>query len=140
MTATVHCRDDDPELCAHEIARLIIDRYGRAKVGLVGLNPAIAEQLVETFGTDSVRITDLNSDNIDRVKFGVEVWNGGNRTGELIDFSDMLLITGTTIVNGTLDHICNLARAAGKECLLYGVTAAGISELLGIARICPRGR
>ena len=28
----------------------------------------------------------------------------------------------------------------GKDCLVYGVTAAGVSKLLGIERVCPRGR
>jgi len=140
VTATVHCRDDDPELCAHDIASLLVERHGKAKVGLVGLNPAIAERLVDTFGADRVRITDLDADNIGELRFGVEVWDGGCRTEDLIDFSDMLVITGTTLVNGTFDSIHNRIDAAGKHCLVYGVTAAGVGELLGIERVCPRGR
>jgi uncharacterized protein (DUF4213/DUF364 family) len=139
-TATVHCRDEDPELCAEEITTLLLDRYGRVKVGLIGMNPAIAERLVDTFGEACVRITDLNADNFGRLKFGVEMWDGKERTQDLIDFSDVLVVTGTTLVNGTFDDIHRMARTAGKPCLLYGVTAAGASELLGIERICPRGR
>lgn len=140
VTATVHCRDDDPELCAQDIASLLVERHGQPKVGLVGLNPAIAEHLVDTFGADCVRITDLNADNIGQRQFGVEVWGGGDRTQDLIDFSDVLVVTGTTIVNDTFDRIYKPAQAAGKHCLVYGVTAAGVGELLGIERICPRGR
>jgi uncharacterized protein (DUF4213/DUF364 family) len=139
-TATVHCRDEDPELCAEEIATLLLDRYGRVKVGLIGMNPAIAERLVDTFGEACVHITDLNADNIDRFQFGVEMWDGCKRTQDLIDFSDVLVITGTTLVNGTFDDIYRRTRTAGKPCLVYGVTAAGASELLGVERICPRGR
>ena len=70
----------------------------------------------------------------------VEVWDGRDRTEDLIDASDLVLVTGTTLVNGTFDPILRRARQRGKDLLLYGVTAAGVSELLGLARICPRGR
>lgn len=138
--ATVHCRDEDPELCAQEIATLIFNRHGRVKVGLIGMNPAIAERLVDLFGEDRVFITDLNADNIGRHRFGVEVLDGQKRTEDLIALSDVLVVTGTTIVNSTFDDIYRMAGAAGKPCLVYGVTAAGVCELLGIERICPRGR
>jgi len=140
VSGTVHCRDEDPELCAGEIATLLLNRYGRVTVGLIGMNPAIAECLVGTFGETRVHITDLNPDNIGQLKFGVETWDGNDRTRDLIESSDVLVVTGTTLVNGTFDDIHRMARDAGKPSLLYGVTAAGVSELLGIERICPRGR
>ncbi len=140
VSGTVHCRDEDPELCAGEIATLLLDRYGRVTVGLIGMNPAIAECLVGTFGETRVHITDLNPDNIGQLKFGVEMWDGNDRTRDLIESSDVLVVTGTTLVNGTFDDIHRMARDARKSSLLYGVTAAGVSELLGIERICPRGR
>ncbi len=140
VTGTVHCKDDDPELCAREIAGLLLDRYGRVEVGLVGLNPAIAERLVDTFGEDHTRITDLNRDNIGERRFGVEIWDGGERTEELIDASDVLVVTGTTLVNGTFDDIHRRALAAKKHFIPYGVSAAGVCALIGIERICPRGQ
>ena len=63
---TVHCRDDDPEDCGREIARTLAERYGSPRVGLIGLNPAIAEHLVNALGPDRVRITDLDPDRIGR--------------------------------------------------------------------------
>ena len=33
-----------------------------------------------------------------------------------------------------------MSRTQKKDYLLYGVTAAGVSELLGLERICPCGR
>ena len=140
VRATVHCKDDDPETCALEIAGLLSARQGEERVGLIGLNPAIAERLVESFGPNRVRISDLNPEDVGTRRFGVEVWDGRDRTEELIDASDLLLVTGTTLVNGTLDPILRRARERGKDLLLFGVTAAGVSELLGLARICPRGR
>jgi hypothetical protein len=140
VTATTHCRDDDPELCAQEIAQLLQDRHGRVEVGLIGLNPAIAERLVGTFGAAHVRITDLCGSNIDQRRFGVLVKDGARHTGDLIDASDVVLVTGTTLVNGTFDGILYRIKAEGKPFLVYGVTAAGVCGLTGIERICPRGR
>jgi uncharacterized protein (DUF4213/DUF364 family) len=138
--ATVHCRDEDPESCAEEVASLLLEKHGKTRVGLIGLNPAIAERLVDRFGAAQVRICDLDVENIGRRRFGVEIWNGEDRTEELIAASDVVLITGTTIVNGTFDRIWEQIRTRGRDYLLYGVTAAGVCDLLGLQRICPRGR
>ena len=137
---TVHCRDEDPEECALEIARNLSETYGQTDVGLIGLNPAIAERLIDTFGADHVRITDLSADNIGQRRFGVEIWDGGKRTDELIDASHVIVVTGTTLVNGTFDHIMNRIRTQDKEYIIYGVTAAGVCRLSGLRRICPKGR
>jgi len=59
VTGTVHCKDEDPEVCAREIASHLHDKYGDIDVGLIGLNPAIAERLVDTFGPAHVHISDL---------------------------------------------------------------------------------
>jgi len=140
VTGTVHCRDEDPEHCAAAIAQLVLDRHGRVEVGLIGFNPAIAERLVEAFGAEHVRISDLNGDNVGGRRFGVEIWDASDRTEELIDASDMLVITGTSLVNDTFDRIWRRVQARGKHYLIYGVTAAGVSELVGFERICPRAR
>lgn len=137
---TVHCKDEEPEKCALEIADFLFKKYGRVNIGLIGLNPAIAERLIGTFGKDHVRITDLSKDNIGKLKFGVEIWDGIAHTEKLIEGSDVIIFTGTTLVNGTFDQIFKLIEFAGKKYLVYGVTAAGVCKLLGIDRICPYGR
>ena len=118
--ATVHCKDDDPESCAEDIAAVLFQGYGKVPVGLIGLNPAIAEQLVDTFGPSHVHITDLNSEDIGRKRFGVEIWDGDDRTDDLVAISDVVLVTGTTIVNGTFDRIWKRIRSLRKDFLLYG--------------------
>jgi uncharacterized protein (DUF4213/DUF364 family) len=139
-TATVHCRDDDPETCAVEIARRLHERFGKVRVGLIGLNPAIAESLVQTFGPDRVLITDLAADNVGRTRFGVEVLDGRTAMEELVERSDVVLMTGTTLVNGTFDAIRDRIGAAGKTGIVYGVTASGAENSLGFERLCPCGR
>ena len=140
VDGTVHCRDEDPERCAGEISSRILDRWGRITVGLIGLNPAIAEGLVHAFGSDNVCISDLDPDRIGTSRFGVRILDGGTMTGALVARSRLVLLSGTTLVNGTFDSILDDIRSRGKEYLIYGVTASGICELLKLNRICPYGR
>ncbi len=137
---TFHCRDEEPERCASEIAALLASAHPKGVIGLIGLNPAIAQSLVDAFGPRNVRITDLNKDNIGQEKYGVEIWDGGTRTEDLVRESDLVLLTGTTLVNGSFDAIWADIRRLGKDYLIYGVTAAGVGALLGLKRICPYGR
>ena len=137
---TLHCRDEEPEQCAVEIAAFLKCKYHNATVGLVGFNPAIAESLAKAFGAANVKITDLNPDNVGKSKYGVEIWDGRTRTEDLVKTSDVVLLTGTTLVNGTFDALWGEIRRHGKEYLVYGVTAAGIAALMGLNRICLYGR
>ncbi len=140
VEATVHCKDEDPERCALEIAETVSRRFGTVSVGLIGLNPAVAERLVDRFGADRVRITDLDPDNVGRERFGVTIWDGNDRTEDLVDASDVVVFTGTTLVNASFDGIWELIRTRMKHYLVYGMTAAGICRLMNIDRICPCGR
>lgn len=140
ITGTIHCKDDDPESCALEIADTVAGRWGEVTVGLIGLNPAIAEHLVERFGRERVHMTDLCRDNVGKKKFGVEVWDGLTRTADLVRHSDVVIFTGTTLVNATFDSIWENIRALGRHYLVYGITAAGVCHLLRFDRICPCGR
>jgi len=137
---TVHCKDEEPEKCGAEIAKHVLDKWGKVKIGLVGMNPAIAEALVETFDADNIKINDLNAQTIGKTKFGVEVWNGKTMTEELVKQSDVVLITGTTMVNNSFGGIYNYLTKYGKDYLVYGVTCAGICNLMKLNRICPYGR
>lgn len=137
IAATVHCKDDEPEKCGNEIARQLFAKHGRVHVGLIGFNPAIAEHLVQVFGADHVHISDLFPGNIGARRFGVEIWDGGSRTDELIRVCDLLLVSGTTLQNGSFDHIWQSCQAQGKYCLIFGVTGAGVCALCGIDRLCP---
>jgi uncharacterized protein (DUF4213/DUF364 family) len=140
LNNTLHCKDEDPERCGKEIASQILKTWGKVKVGFIGLNPAIAENLIETFGAEDVKITDLNKQNVNFFKYGVKVWDGNEMTEELVKQSDVILITGTTLVNGTFDHIMHCVQKYRKDYLIYGVTGAGICRLLGLNRICPYSR
>jgi FtsP/CotA-like multicopper oxidase with cupredoxin domain len=45
------------------------------------------------------------------------------------------LVTGTTVVNGTIEPILEVA---GAKAVFYGISIAGVAELLRLERFCPR--
>ncbi|MFC2060966.1 Rossmann-like domain-containing protein [Elusimicrobiota bacterium] len=137
---TIHCRNEEPEKCAKEIGEHVLEKWGKVRVGLIGLNPAIAESLVSAFGNENIKVTDRNRKNIGQNKFGIQIWDGNKDTEKLIKESEVIILTGTTIVNGSFDSIFSLIKRFEKEYLIYGVTATGICNLLGLERICFYGR
>lgn len=137
---TIHCKEEDPERCGAELAKKLQEDQGLIRVGLIGYNPAIADHLVRSFGTGRVRITDLNPDNIGKEKFGILIWNGATQTEEVICWADYLLITGTTVVNGTFEEIEEWLKRYRKPYSFFGVTISGIAALLKLPRMCPFGR
>ncbi len=140
VQGTVHCRDDDPERCARQIAHEVQTELQWDRVGLIGLNPAIAEELARELGPARLRITDLDPDNIGAERFGIPIWDGEHRFRELITWADGLLLTGTTFVNGTFEPLWDAIREADKPAALFGVTAAAMAYLFGFQRLCPRAR
>jgi len=136
---SLHCRDDGPESCGAHIAQWLFCRWGRVRVGMVGFNPAIADHLVDAFGKKFILITDRNPDNIGREKFGVMIWDSG-RYEELISRSRVVLVTGTTLANGTFDELMRAVRQYQRDCWVYGVTASGPAHLLGFNNLCPFSR
>ena len=45
------------------------------------------------------------------------------------------LATGTTVVNGTLEPILEMA---GVKAVFYGISIARVAWMLGLERFCPR--
>jgi uncharacterized protein (DUF4213/DUF364 family) len=131
-----HCRDEEPEKCGSQIAQYILTKFGRVKVGLVGLQPAILENLVGSLGVYNVRCNDLNPKNIGSHKFGVEIWDGKTDAKRLADWCELLLVTSSAIVNNTFDAIREEAISRGRPLIIFGVTGAGVSVLLGLKRAC----
>ena len=127
---TVHCRDEGPGLCAADLVRYIQDRYGDVKIGQVGLQPAMVEALAASF---PLRVLDLDPDNIGTRKRGVLI-EGGESQQDVIDWADLLLVTGTTLVNDTISDFLS-----DKPTLFYGTTIAGAAALMGWARFCGQG-
>jgi hypothetical protein len=125
---TVHCRDNEPRDCAQGLATRIDEGQ---RVLLVGLQPRLLEFLCRR---NPVRAVDLDPDNIGTTKFGVEISDPAT-TREATEWCDLILATGSTIVNGTLPDFLD----TGKRVILYGVTISAAAEILGWDRFCECG-
>ena len=136
VTGVRHCRDREPEECAAQIAQYVLTNFGRVKIGMVGYQPAILENLVSTLGANNVRCADLNPKNIGSQKFGAEIWDGRSENTKLARWCDLLLVTSSTTTNNTFDAIRAEAVLQGKRLIIFGVTGAGVSALLGLERVC----
>ncbi len=127
---TVHCRDNQPRECSYELVRYIENNYGQPGVAMVGFQPRIVEALAKSF---ELRVTDMDQDNIGQEKFGVRI-DDPSQTEENLNWCDIAVVTGTTIVNGTIDQF-----QIAKPVIFYGVTISGAAKLLGLKHFCPFG-
>jgi len=128
---TVHCRDQEPDRCARELVTFLAQRYGSLKITQVGFQPRMVEALASAF---ALRVLDLDPDNIGTTCFNAPI-EGPEATDEAIRWADLLLVTGTTLVNGTIEQFLG-----EKPVLFYGITVAGAAHLMGWDRFCGYGR
>ncbi len=128
---TVHCRDEEPTLCATDLCTYLQKRYGKVKIAQVGFQPRMIEALAPVF---ALRVMDLDQDNIGATRFNTLI-EGLEATDEVIRWADLLLVTGTTIVNGTIEQFLG-----EKPVLFYGTTIAGPAHLMGWERFCACAR
>jgi hypothetical protein len=127
VSGTVHCRDTEPRQCAGQLAEYLRRRFGRPRIALIGLQPAMLETLAPEF---PVRVSDLDPENVGKVKSGVRV-ESGEHNAELLEWAEVVLATGSTAVNGTLPSLLT-----EKPTLFYGVSIAGLAYLEGYERVC----
>jgi len=139
VNGTIHCKNKEPELCAKEIARAVIDKYSPdVRIGIVGFQPAIIDNFSTRLSAENLNVTDLDIDNINKIKYGVFIWDGKEMTEELFKTCDVILATGSTIVNDSLSQLISLSDKYQKPLYLYGTTIAGASKLLNLKRLCFR--
>lgn len=127
---TIHCHNEDPEHCSLELVKHITDKFGHPRVALIGFQPAMLEKLTQVF---EVRAVDLDADNIGKLKSGVII-EGPEATNEVLEWCDLIVATGSTVVNATITHYCN-----DKPALFFGTTGAAATKLMGLERWCFLG-
>ena len=138
---TIHCRDQDPMRCGRELVAELKRRFPDVvKVLLVGLQPGILEALVDEFGTRGVRVVDLDSENIHQVKKGVHIGDGSADISGDIRWCDLMLVTGSSVVNGTLDGLLRQSQDASRPLVFFGNTIAAVAAIADLERLCPFGR
>jgi uncharacterized protein (DUF4213/DUF364 family) len=124
---TMHCRDDEPRECSSQLAEYIKKKYGNPKIAVAGLQPRMVESLVKSF---AIKVTDMDYANIDTKKYGVIV-QSPQKTQEHLNWCDLAVVTGSTIVNDTIAHFL-----IDKPVIFYGVTIAGAAKVLGLENFC----
>lgn len=130
---TIHCRDDGPGRCAASMTEWIKEQ-GAKRVGLVGLQPALLEALVQALGPERVMVSDLAL--AGAIRCQVRVLDG-MQAGQMFECCPFILMTGSTLANGTIDDLMDAARGCNSRVIFYGSTAAGAAYLLGLERWCP---
>lgn len=127
ISKTVHCKDKEPGECAAHLVDYIKERFGNPRIAFIGMQPAMVEALAAQFG---VRVVDLDPDNVGQKRCGVLV-EGAAYTKEILSWADVILATGTTVVNNTLTSLL-----IEKPIIFYGVTIAGVAFLKGYEQYC----
>jgi len=125
-----HCKDRDPEHCASYLMDTL-EPFSAQKVGMIGDQPRLLEELSRNV---KVRVCDRDPDNIGTVKSGIRVEDAAAHD-EITRWADLLLATGTTLVNDTIEHFIGEAPV-----IFYGITISGAATLLGLNHFCPLGR
>jgi len=132
ITNTVHCKNEGPELCGKKIAEYLASSLSpETKILMIGLQPAIAYHLSSKFR--NFRVTDMDPANIGQVRRGVLI-ESYKTNAEAIAWSDVILATGSSIVNNSIDEILKLS--VGKRLIFYGVTIASAAYEFNFERLC----
>ena len=129
VEGTVHCRDKGPKECAEALGDHIQERFGRVKVVQVGFQPMMVKTLASRF---EARVLDMDPDNIGQEKYGAEI-EPPDAFEAAVEWADLLVVTGTTLVNGTVGDFL-----VDKPVIFYGTTIAGAAHLMGWERFCAR--
>jgi len=127
ISKTVHCKDKEPAECAAHLVDYIKERFGNPRIAFIGMQPAMVEALVAQF---EIRVVDLDPDNVGQRRCGVLIEDVAY-TKEIISWADLILATGTTVVNDTLTPLL-----IEKPIIFYGVTIAGVAYLKGYEQYC----
>lgn len=130
ITKTVHCRNGEPPKCSQELVECVGKNYGNPKIAFVGFQPRMVQALSDKF---ELRVTDLDQANIGQERFGVTIL-GPEKTQDNLDWCDLALVTGTTVVNDTFGQFM-----IAKPVIFYGVTIAGVAGLLDLNHFCHCG-
>ena len=138
IKGTIHCMEEEPEICGEEFASYLMSKFGKVKVAHIGYQPGHVKALVKHFGAENVYVTDLNPENIGCIKFGVKILSGFMNS-EVLKKVDVACITGSAAVNGTLPELLELCEKYDVKPVLYGVTGKGIAKILDLDIFCPYG-
>jgi hypothetical protein len=76
----------------------------------------------------------MDPENIGTMKSGIRVEDAAAHK-KITEWADLILATGTTLVNDTIDQYIG-----DVPVIFYGITISGAATLLGLNHFCPLGR
>lgn len=126
----VHCKDEEPEECAESMAAQIEEEFGSPRIAFIGYQPSMIQVLAGKF---TIRVVDLDEDNIGSVKYGVKIEDGKKDTAEVLEWCDLIVATGSTVANKSITNFIG-----EKPVIFYGTTVSGAAALMGLRRFCAR--
>lgn len=130
---TIHCRGDEPRKCGKKLAAYILEKFGRVKVAHIGYQPGHLEACSKEFDSYA---TDLNPENIGKVKFGRKILDGSTNES-VIRKVDVACITGSTVASGALPELLEWCDAYDVAPIIYGVTSKSAAKILNLDAFCP---
>jgi hypothetical protein len=130
ITKSCHCKDHDPVMCASYLRDTLLP-FSPKSIGMIGDQPRLLEAVARDF---EVRICDRDPEKIGTVQSGVVV-EDSEVYRDIKTWADLLLVTGTTLVNDTIDHF-----TGDTPIVFYGITISGAARLLNLNHFCPLGR
>jgi len=128
---TMHCKDNEPRECSSKLVEYITKKYGHPRIAMVGLQPRMVDSLAKSF---EIKVTDMDYANINSERFGVVI-QSPQKTKEHLGWCDIALVTGSTIVNESINNFL-----INKPVIFYGVTISGAAKLLGLEDFCYCGK
>ncbi len=129
---TVHCRNDDLELCAEAHAAHIREHFGTPRITLIGYQPALTARLSREF---PLRVLDMNPQFVGSVKSGITIEHGEHSYRDaVLDWSELVLCTGSTLCNGTFVNFVDI----GRPVIFFGISGAAAARIFDLPRFCPK--
>jgi hypothetical protein len=125
-----HCKDADPVTCATHLKDTLLP-FSPKRIGMIGHQPRLLEEVLRHF---EVRICDRDPEKIDTIQSGVTI-EDSSVYEDIKKWADLILATGTTLVNDTIDNF-----TGSVPIIFYGITISGASKLLHLHHFCPLGR
>lgn len=126
---TIHCRNNSVPQCAEKLALYIAEKYGTPYITQIGYQPQMIKSLSGRF---PMRVIDLDEDNIGQTKHGITI-EGPEDTQDALDTADLVLATGSTVVNDSLSNFV----LDDTPTIFYGTTVAAAADVLRLNRFCP---
>lgn len=136
---TVHCSEEGSLRCTAKLVEELRNS-GYNCPGLIGFQPSFLEALGKGFGNWNLACVDQQElDESIRRSADVNLLDE-EHLQQLVGWSDVVVVTGATLVSGALPDILEWTEMSGKPVLVYGTSIAAAAELMDLPRFCPEAR